>query len=165
MATVFEGIVNNEERTGLPGYNTIEFQHGNQNIAISSALSVKYLGITIDSHLRWDLHIYNVTNKLRRCMYPSDQLFLEAKIMDPRQLFAVALVLQQRKCIMSGKFVNHCYDTRQRLQSLYVPRMNKTAGQKSYTYLGPKVYNVVPHTLKALNSWALFKSKIKLWKK
>ncbi|KAJ8982012.1 hypothetical protein NQ317_004099 [Molorchus minor] len=49
-------------RSNLPEFNTLEI---NQNTLISGKESIKYLGIVIDCHLRWDLHMQYLVKKLR----------------------------------------------------------------------------------------------------
>lgn len=49
----------------LPDYETLQITCEDQTILISSAKSVKYLGVTIDSHLKWDLQINALVSKLR----------------------------------------------------------------------------------------------------
>lgn len=44
-------------------------KHCNCNLKISKVKSVKYLGITVDQHMRWDSHIINLCNKLRKTIY------------------------------------------------------------------------------------------------
>lgn len=39
------------------------------NLHIPEADSIKYLGITIDRHLKWDMHIKSIVNKLRGILY------------------------------------------------------------------------------------------------
>lgn len=39
------------------------------NVIINKVASVKYLGITMDQHMRWDLHIINLCQKLRKTIY------------------------------------------------------------------------------------------------
>ena len=57
--------------TGLPAHTQIEIPIAcrNTTIKISSAKSAYYLGITIDSHLKWDVQIQNVNRKLRSLIY------------------------------------------------------------------------------------------------
>lgn len=51
----------------LPHYKNITI-HGT-NTSISITQNIKYLGLTIDSHLKWDLHILQVSAKIRKLFY------------------------------------------------------------------------------------------------
>lgn len=53
----------------LPNYDKLIFNKQNGAIEIGSTDKIKYLGITIDKHLRWDYHINNVTNTLRTILF------------------------------------------------------------------------------------------------
>lgn len=50
---------------------------------INSSDSVKYLGVFIDSHLKWQVHINYVVGKVRKCLYKFYQLreFLPLKVL------------------------------------------------------------------------------------
>lgn len=54
----------------LPNYKELNILlDENQSISILSTSSVKYLGIYIDSHLKWDIHVNKLINKLRSLLY------------------------------------------------------------------------------------------------
>lgn len=53
--------------THLPQYTSITI-HGTNN-SISVTQNIKYLGLTIDSHLKWDVHILQVCGKIRKLFY------------------------------------------------------------------------------------------------
>lgn len=53
-------------KTGLPQMGNLEVDGG---VVIPEAEKIKYLGITVDRHLRWDLHIDSLVGKLR-CLLP-----------------------------------------------------------------------------------------------
>lgn len=209
----------------LPGYGEINIPINGNTIQIKSSKTVKYLGITLDSNLKWNAHMKNLTQKIRYLVYkfkflknildlkhlkiiyhalvqthlsygiiawggvtknhlrnletvqkwilkimlnrpytyPSEDLYKEAEIMDIRQVFALTLLLHQRKNISLAKNIDHKYNTRTRINSIDIPRMLKTIGQRSYSYLAPKLYNDIPFHFKRMNSFSLFKSKIKTW--
>lgn len=192
---------------------------------ITSAKTIKYLGITIDNHLKWDEHLNTLVKKLRSLLskfkylkqffdikyleimyyalvqshlsygiigwggvtncylsklqiiqkwilkiiynkyytYPTDQLYAESKIFDLRQLFCHTILMNIYKNKNNLRNIGHEYSTRYKEKSTKVPKMNKTIGQRSFIYLGPKICNVLPKSLKEINSHSLFKSKTKMW--
>lgn len=91
--------------------------------------------------------------------YPTDQMYKETKIMDSRQLFFVQCNIQQHKNKQNLTQPSHNYNIRH--NNYVVPYMKKTVGQKSYTYLGPKLYNSLPLFLKSITSQNSFKYQIK----
>lgn len=192
---------------------------------IPEATSMKYLGIVIDRHLRWDLQIQNIIKKLRgllprfkylkgilnethlrtiyyalvqsqlsygivgwggvsdiylenlnviqkwilkiiygKCFtYSSDDLFLESKLLDVRQLFCFNTIMNIFKHKIPVEHITHNYQTRHKQNNSNVPRCEKTIGQRHCNYLGPKLYNMLPNEFKNIDSLNLFKSKIKKW--
>lgn len=186
---------------------------------------MRYLGIYLDSNLKWDVHIKYITKKLRYLLYkfkwlsqvlqinqmkilyyslvephliygllawgsatnnainnlqnvqkliikkvfklkwnyPTDNLFSETKIFDIRQLFCQIILIWQYKNRRELVNVHHNYNTRYKVNSAVVPTIHKTKSQRCFTYLGPKLYNLIPTEIKSINSENLFKKKIKQW--
>lgn len=56
-------------KNNVPQYKELKIKSGNSSVKIESTDRIKYLGITIDRHARWDLHVNNVTNTLRCILY------------------------------------------------------------------------------------------------
>lgn len=52
-------------KNNLPQYETISIQRNDTVELIHSTVSMKYLGVTLDRHLRWDIHAQNIVNTLR----------------------------------------------------------------------------------------------------
>lgn len=52
-------------KNNLPRYEMISIQKNDTVELIHSTISIKYLGVTLDRHLRWDVHAQNVVNTLR----------------------------------------------------------------------------------------------------
>lgn len=48
-----------------PPFNELNVKVSNQNISIKSKEHVKYLGVYLDKHLKWNVHINYVCKKLR----------------------------------------------------------------------------------------------------
>lgn len=59
--------------------------------------------------------------------------------------------------------LHHEYITRGKDHTYLLPRCKKSIGQRSYTYLAPKILNVVPDHLKNIKSIGKFKKRIKAW--
>lgn len=57
------------DKRGLPDFNNLQIKYQNLMFHINQAETVKYLGVTIDRHLRWDHHINNVVETLRSVIY------------------------------------------------------------------------------------------------
>lgn len=56
-------------KRGLPDFNNLQIICQGLNFQIKEAETVKYLGVTIDRHLRWDHHVNNVVQTLRTVIY------------------------------------------------------------------------------------------------
>ena len=210
---------------GLPKYNSVNIEHEDTSVAIASVKSIKYLGITIDCHLKWDVHVNNIVKKLRSLLpifkyfkqicdkkhlkimyhalaeshitygiigwggvtnyflknletvqkwilkviynknydYPSNELYLESCILDPRQLYCEKILTEVHKVKNNMKRKEHTYGIRNKEKLISVPKMCKTIGQRSYQYIGPRVYNSLPEYVTNLTSQIIFKRKVKDW--
>ncbi|KAL1446823.1 hypothetical protein WDU94_012321 [Cyamophila willieti] len=62
--------------TGQPTNSRLHInnQHSNTTIELTKTTHTRYLGITIDQHLKWTYHIDSINNKLRHLMYVFSQL-------------------------------------------------------------------------------------------
>lgn len=208
--------------SGHPDLGDLVFDDG---ICIAETKHIKYLGITIDSQMRWTKHIKNVVNKLRGLLYkfrylskhlnstkflkifyqalvesqitygivgwggtynnhikpleiiqkwllkiihkknrtfPSQRLFEESGVPDVRQLYASKILSN----VILGRIpittLNHGYTTRGRYT--YPPPMcNKSIGQRSFAYLAPKIFNIIPDHLKNTSNIKKFKRLLKTW--
>lgn len=211
--------------TYLPSFNTLTIYNDTENINISSVKSLKYLGIYLDCHLKWDIHIDYVVKKLRSILhrfkylsqifkleqmrilyyalveshinygiiawgaatsnhvsnleiiqksilkviyrkpriYSSNDLYGSTKILDIRQLFLLQVLIRQHKNKHELIQIEHNYETRYKECSTVVPKPEKNILQRSYFYLGPKLYNIIPSEIKKINSINLFKNRIKKW--
>lgn len=61
--TVFLPITSYKNK--LPQYNTLQIINHNKMITLKRTENVKYLGIIIDCHLRWNDHVNNTVNTIR----------------------------------------------------------------------------------------------------
>ena len=53
----------------IPTISEIQYKYRHEIIKIKISTNVKYLGVIIDCHLRWDHHIKHISNKLRYLPY------------------------------------------------------------------------------------------------
>ncbi|CAG9763180.1 unnamed protein product [Ceutorhynchus assimilis] len=53
----------------LPPYDSIQLKFNSENVILESCNKFKYLGVFLDSHLRWDYHTEYVSNKLRSLLH------------------------------------------------------------------------------------------------
>lgn len=210
---------------GLPNYNIINIEQEDSNMTITSDKTIKYLGITIDCHLKWDVHVNNIVKKLRSLLpkfkyfkqifdekhlkimyhslveshiaygiigwggvtncflknlettqkwilkviygksydYPSNDLYLDSRVFDPRQLYCEKILTETHKDKNNMKRKAHKYEIRRKEKLIQVPKMRKTIGQRCHQYIGPKIYNSLPDYMTNLTSLTLFKKKVKNW--
>lgn len=209
--------------SGSPQFTDLDIQLAGETQVLKSATEVKYLGIMIDRHLRWDVHANYIRKKLscilyrfkhlknflgqrhlkilyhslveshlsygilgwggllnshiakldimqkkflkiildRKPTHPTEELFKEAKVLDLRQLF----FLKANLCLNMNKdklqIPNHSYNTRRHKIKYITPRAHKTIGQRSYSYLGPRLYNSLPLIIRSERSHRAFKRELK----
>lgn len=119
----------------------------------------------------YNTHIKNLENVQKwilkiiyreKITYSSEALFQLAKVATIRQLFALTLIIEQ-KINKSKQLIIHNYPTRYKDMSVTVPNVDKTFTQRSYYFLGPRIYNQVLPEIKKINSLQLFKKKVKYW--
>lgn len=200
----------------LPTYEHIQLDK--QKLEIS--LNTNYLGISLDSFLRWDIHLEKLKNKIRsiaykfyKCRqilsiekiktiyyalvcpllsygiigwggvrktllksleviqkrilkimsfkparYPSSVLFAELKIFDVRQIYAKTILVftfNRKKYLRN---IEHIHQTRSNSGAkLIVPRVNKSIGKRTFSYLAPKLFNQAPENIKKVTTKHLFK--------
>lgn len=211
--------------SNLPDFSKLLIHSSSAKFEISSKKYIKYLGLTIDCHLKWDIHAKNLVNKLRgliakfklckefcnipqlkilyyalvqshisygiiawgglnniylkkievmqkwiikimygKCYrYPTNQLYEESQLLDIRQLFCQILLLNQYKQKNISLPITHKHNTRYKQHSVTLSMANKTIGQRSHAYIGPKIFNLLPAEIKSNNSTNKFKYDIKKW--
>ena len=60
-----------------------------------------------------------------------------------------------------GEEISHTYRTRTNNASLHLPLLRTEAARKSFWFQGPRCYNELPLEIRSLNSYVLFKSRLK----
>lgn len=206
--------------------NLTIYNQNNGNITIENTEYIKYLGITIDQHLRWNKHVDTLIKKLRGVLfkfkslkqilnednlkiayyglvqsllqygiiawgsvsrnylqkleimqkrflklifnkeyrYPTEQLYTETKVYCLRQLYYKNLLILQYKNKHMLTKVNHPYATRSKVnENNEIKRVEKKIGQKSFKFLGPRIFNKLPTEIRNSQSVNQFKYKIKRW--
>lgn len=97
----------------------------------------------------------------RERMYPSELLFSD-DICNVRSLYMVSVSAFIHINREAKNTVNHCYFTRARMNNdIIIPVNNNNINLKSVAYLGPKIYNMLPGTLKAVKNIYRFKKECK----
>nr|CAI5855700.1 unnamed protein product [Callosobruchus analis] len=94
--------------------------------------------------------------------YPSKDLFNEVKFFDIRQQYFYKVIVSQYQNRNKDNVYVHNYSTRNK-NIMEVPKPGKNVMQRSFVFLGPRSYNLIPEELKKINSFALFKKKLKHW--
>lgn len=211
-------------KAGLPSFDQLNINTLGTQRAILPKTEIKYLGIIIDQHLRWESHVNYIIKKLQFILYkfkflknilniqqmkviyhslveshinyailgwggvakthlyalellqkrflrlmlhkdnryPSELLYLEARLFDIRQIFYFSVNMKKHQKRNINMYPTHFYNTRQKDKCLH-PLMLKTIGQRSYHYLAPKLYNTVPDEIRNIRSIPLFKKKLKIY--
>lgn len=100
----------------------------------------------------------------KNVLYPTEQLFIDSQLLDLRQLYFVTVNIAQHKNKSILNSFTHAYQTRQRSTFHIPPRIHKTIGQRSFRFLGPKLYNSLPQDLKTQHmSVYSFKKKLRMY--
>lgn len=214
----------------LPNYNSINIELATKHYTISKSSTIKYLGVIIDSHLKWDKHIDFLARTVRRILYklkilvkilnyqqlksiyfalvqarlqyaivswgacykthlrsidvlqkkcikiiikkpifyPSDLTFSDSKLLDLRQIYFLNVLLYTYKNKHILTEISHKYGTRSKNKhNVITPTVQKTLGQRCYTYLCHKFYNFLPEMYRVyllkINSVQLFKKMLKIF--
>lgn len=211
--------------SGLPELKELQMD---DNTRIPCVKNIKYLGVIIDCHLRWDHHVRFLVGKLRRLLhkfriletylkdrkylkiiyyalvqsqisygiigwggayerhirnlnviqkwilkiihnkkrtYPSDQLFQLSQVLDIRQLYVLKILTNVHASKIKLNKVDYLHNTRQKDQAYKTIRSNKRIGQRSASYLAPRIFAVVPSNLRYTINCSAFKKKVSEWLK
>lgn len=211
-------------KNNLPLFTEINIV--NTNLVINTCEKINYLGITLDSHLKWNHHITNTVKKLRSLLYrfkklketlnqkhikiiyygmiesilkygiiawgganktnikpliliqklylkilygkpylyPSELIYKESDLLNIRELYSHCLLIHQYKTHSDSTLVDHSYNTRGKdRKQVKVTVAQKTIGTKCFTYLGPRLYNNLPESIKQIRSIIKYKREVKKW--
>lgn len=132
----------------------------------------------VESHIRYcvaawggafytHIHKLEITQKRflriilnKNFRYPSDQLYVEGNIYDPRQLYFLNVSLYFFKNRNSIVKRTHPYHTRH-IVNYILPLCTKTITQRSLIFVGPKFFNFLPENIKTSTTTNIFKSRLK----
>lgn len=90
--------------------------------------------------------------------YPSDVLFEEFRVLDVRQLYIKKIIMHSHKHRHHYPSIDHQHDTRNSRNNPIVPPTTLTSlAQRQFSYLGPKLFNIIPDSWKSKNTNALGK--------
>lgn len=97
--------------------------------------------------------------------YPTDLIFSKLKILDVRQLFIkFTLIHIFKNQHMFKKQDNHLHNTRNLdAYILETPRRFKQKGQQHGEFIGPRIFNQLPYSVRSLNYRPRFKREVHRW--
>lgn len=97
-------------------------------------------------------------------LYPSKLLFTEAKVLDIKLIYCKTLLNYHYKNKNKYAEIRHNYSTRLRNnEGLILPTAGKTITQKSFSYIIPRLYNILPNEIKRSNTIYKYKKEIQRW--
>ena len=103
-----------------------------------------------------------ILGKNRR--YSTEKVFEESGKFDIRQLYMFSMLNFYYKNKNLLYYVYNIYDTRSvTKKQVQIKRTIKTIGQKCFTYKGPKLYNLLPDSIKTANTFNKYKKLTKVW--
>lgn len=219
--TVYVPFSNYSDKLPADDQLYIKLPFRRNNWTLSASQSVKYLGIYIDTHLRWDIQSSHLTKKLRSLFYlfkqlvnildeanlravyhalvqthleygivgwggaydanimpaiiahkavikimynlpfqyPTTLLYKNTRLLCLRKIFYKKALLYSIKHKLIKDNVKHNYGTRFREnENIILPKMQKSIGRQTYTYIGQKMYNTIPQALKSKTEFRHFGS-------
>lgn len=94
--------------------------------------------------------------------YPSKLIFKEAEVLDIRQHYFHRSVLRQYKQKSNLTFINHSYETRQKInKNLITKTSKKSIGQRNHIFLTNRFYNVLPSYIREAKTYHYFSKNVK----
>lgn len=108
---------------------------------------------------KWFLKIIYGRNKT----YPTENLFKESGVLDVRQLFFFAICVELYKNQHLISFRTHGYSTRYKEILCEKDKVHKTAAERSYNFLIPRVHDMLPEYIKSSRSLHVYKHRVKQW--
>ncbi|CAH1993205.1 unnamed protein product [Acanthoscelides obtectus] len=181
----------------LPNYTNFSFNINDQKMQINRVPNIKYLGVVLNPHLRWDIHVNYILKKVRFVSYKIKYLgniltekYLQTlyhALIEPhliygilawgaacsshiynldvfqksilRQLYFLHSITHYHKFVNTDQKIKHNHYTRYKIRGTVVPQPHKSIMQRSYLYLAPKFYEIIPKDLKDLRFGNCFKRK------
>lgn len=181
---------------------------------------MKFLGIFLDSNLKWKTHVHNLCVKLRRIAYligrlrafldighltqiyhaffhsiltygiiawggAYDSTFRGIQSLQNKVLGRIGLgssegihnILGVRKSFLSVSAMHAFKEARgqsrpvegirttkrTKNEFLAVPRRTTSLGQRSFSYVGPKIFNAIPYELRRAGTFDTIRRKCRVW--
>lgn len=121
----------------LPKFNSIKIKSEDQEVEITSKNNIKYLGVTIDCHLRWDTHIDKVTNKLRALLSKFKYFKSFCEIRQLKIMYYALVQTHLSYGIIGWGGVMNCHMKKLEILQKWIL---KIIYQKSYTYPTENLY-------------------------
>jgi hypothetical protein len=104
--------------------------------------------------------IRTIAKKLRS--HHSLPIFREWNLLPIRHLYFYNILLTLHTTSSQQILSNSCYRLRS-LGNMRPPRPNKEIYKRFFTYLAPKVYNLIPIEIKGINNYTKFRKELKRW--
>lgn len=77
--------------------------------------------------------------------FSSEELYKQFNVLDVRQTYIKRVIIHVKKNLEHLDKIHHNYTTRSHTRNdLMIPKCNTALFQKTFTYLGPKLYNKIP---------------------
>ena len=96
--------------------------------------------------------------------FPSDLLFKEFNVLSVRLLYAKNILIYLRTKAETPSKSKQTLATRRAAGNyMNVPFMRTTFGQRHFSFIGPKMYNILPVFIKETPSQQVFKKELKKW--
>lgn len=121
----------------LPDYNDLTITTSGKIYNIKRAQKVKYLGLTIDCHMRWTYHIDCIVNTLRTLLPKFRQLRMILDIADLRKIYQALVESRLRYGLLSwggvsATHVRKLETTQRRFLKIMFKRENKYPSDQLY---------------------------------
>ncbi|CAH1978922.1 unnamed protein product [Acanthoscelides obtectus] len=88
-------------------------------------------------------------------LYPTEKLYAD--------LYFLHSITHYHKFVNTDQKIKHNHYTRYKIRGTVVPQPHKSIMQRSYLYLAPKFYEIIPKDLKDLRFGNCFKRNLKKW--
>ena len=96
--------------------------------------------------------------------FPTKKLFVNSDILTVDKLYKYKILIQAHQLFHSNSSLSMShYDTRHQLLSLPVPKYLTSAGQRSFNFTTPALWNKLPNASKQIKSLGKFKVGLRLY--
>ena len=103
-----------------------------------------------------------ILKKQRR--YPTEDIYRDYKVLDVRQLYIKSLLIHYHSHVKKQRQIRHSRTTRLKLLGhMTIPRTKLEFGHRHYSYLAPKIYNKLPHSIRVTPAGKTYNKQITKW--